>query len=242
MLPTLNPSIALPVCVAILSIILTVATPGCGVQAVPDLGFFSDLGEVTPPPSDAGTDPVDQSPDETVEPGDRDADDTPPAGDGFDPDPAPEDDVPENAYCDAVADWDDTWMSLEEQVLDLVNQRRVAGADCGETGIFDPVGPLTMNPALRCAARNHSMDMGTRDYFAHDTPEGLGPGDRIDQAGYAGLMWAENIAWGYSTSEAVVAGWMSSPGHCANIMRAELTETGIGYYEGQLWTQTFGRP
>ena len=73
----------------------------------------------------------------------------------------------ENAYGDAVADWDDTWMAFEEEVLDLVNQRRAAGADCGETGTFDPAGPLTMNPALRCAARNHSMDMGTRNYFAH---------------------------------------------------------------------------
>ena len=72
------------------------------------------------------------------------------------------------------------------------------------------------------------MDMGTRDYFDHYTPEGLGPGDRIDQAGYEGSAWGENIAWGYPTPEAVVAGWMNSPGHRANILRDEYTHLGVG--------------
>lgn len=86
------------------------------------------------------------------------------------------------------------------------------------------------------------MDMGERDYFDHTTPEGTGPGQRIEQASYNFSTWGENIAWGYPSAESVVAGWMSSPGHCANIMRDSFTETGIGYYEGSLWTQTFGRP
>ena len=237
MLRAIDSTTTLAVCLSILGIILTVTGPGCGMEVVPDLGFFGDAGGVTPPLGDARDEPFDQwlednaELEDSAEPDDPDPDETPPA-----------DDVPENAYCNPVADWDDLWTSFEEEVLDLVNRRRAAGADCGETGTFDPAGPLTMSPALRCAARNHSMDMGTRDYFAHDTPEGLGPGDRIDQAGYTGSMWAENIAWGYATPEAVVSGWMSSPGHCANIMHPELTETGIGFYEGNLWTETFGRP
>jgi uncharacterized protein YkwD len=86
------------------------------------------------------------------------------------------------------------------------------------------------------------MDMNLRDYFDHTTPDGLGPGDRLDQAEYDGTAWGENIAWGYTTPEAVVAGWMASPGHCANIMNAQFTETGVGYYNSSYWTQTFGRP
>ena len=179
MLRTFNASTALPVGVGLLSMILTVAGPGCGIEGVPDLGFFSDTSGVTPPWSDAGDDPVDQWSDETTEAGDPDADVAPPADEAINPDPPLPNDVPEIDYCDAVADWDAPWMSLEEQVLDLVNQRRVAGADCGDAGTFDPAGPLAMNPALRCAARNHSMDMATRDYFAHDTPEGLGPDARL---------------------------------------------------------------
>ncbi len=152
------------------------------------------------------------------------------------------DEMPENDYCAQVAGWNAGWAALEAEVLDLVNQRRAAGADCGSAGTFEPAGPLTMNAALRCAARNHSMDMGVRDYFDHYSPEGDGPSQRFDQAGYEGSLWAENIAWGYATPESVVAGWMDSPGHCANIMRANATETGVGYYEGSFWTQTFGRP
>lgn len=98
-----------------------------------------------------------------------------------------------------------------------------------------------MQAALRCAARNHSMDMGERDYFDHETPEGLGPGDRLDMAEYEGTAWGENIAWGYGTPEAVVAGWMSSDGHCSNIMAPHFTQIGVGYYQGSYWTQTFGR-
>ena len=45
---------------------------------------------------------------------------------------------------------------------------------------------------------------------------------------------------------AVVSGWMSSPGHCANIMNAGFTDIGVGYAfvagspYGSYWTQDFG--
>ena len=78
----------------------------------------------------------------------------------YDSDPGSEDDLPEKAYGSAVADWDDTWMSFDEEVLTLMNQRRAAGANCVETGTFDPAGPLTRNPTLRWAARKHPRDAG----------------------------------------------------------------------------------
>jgi uncharacterized protein YkwD len=163
-------------------------------------------------------------------------------------DPVPPDDavtdseLPDNAYCNAVASWDGAWASFEEEVVELVNEWRAAGADCGSTGEFEPAGPLAMDASLRCAARSHSMDMSERDFFDHENLDGLGPGDRLDLAEYDGSAWGENIAWGYATPEAVVAGWMNSPGHCANIMTAHFTLIGVGYYSGSYWTQTFGRP
>ena len=150
--------------------------------------------------------------------------------------------MPANDYCDDVTTWTTSWNTFEEEVLELINQRRAEGADCGAGGVFEPAGPLTMNSTLRCAARNHSWDMAARDYFDHTSPDGAGPGDRLEDAGYSGSAWAENIAWGYSTPEDVVAGWMGSSGHCANLMQGEYTETGVGYYAGNYWTQTFGRP
>lgn len=150
-------------------------------------------------------------------------------------------DIGEGPYCETVADWPGDWVEFENQVLELVNDRRAAGATCGGSE-YGPAGPLAMNGALHCAAQNHSLDMGQRDYFDHYSPEGDGPGERFEEAGYAGSTWGENIAWGYGSPEAVVEGWMNSPGHCANIMNPNFTETGVGYYEGSLWTQTFGRP
>jgi len=151
-------------------------------------------------------------------------------------------DLPANDYCQAVADWAVEWSRFEEEVLALINARRSERADCGSHGSFVPADPLTMKGALRCAARNHSMDMALRDFFDHTDPDGLGPGTRIEAAEYEWRSWGENIAWGQPTPASVVDAWMNSPGHCANIMAPSFTETGIGFYEGDVWTQTFGSP
>lgn len=160
--------------------------------------------------------------------------------DNTDGNPPPPDDVPSNAYCDPVAAWDEAWAAFEEEVVTLMNVERAQGADCGSAGVFEPATALTMDPALRCAARKHSLDMSTRDFFGHTDPDGDGPGDRIEAAGYVPLLWGENIASGYSSPQAVVDGWMGSDGHCANIMNANFTDVGVGYYEGNLWTAAFG--
>jgi len=166
-----------------------------------------------------------------------------PGPDGtVDPPPDTTDNLPANAYCDAVADWDAGRVQFEADVLDLINTRRGEGATCGDLGTFEPAGPLTVNGALTCAARNHSMDMGVRDFFSHTNPDGDGPGDRIVLAEYVYSNWGENIARGYPSPEAVVEGWMNSQGHCANLMNPSFTETGVGYYDGNYWTQVFGRP
>jgi uncharacterized protein YkwD len=225
------------------------AGAGCGWQSADTLGSTVDDGDNTASPGDGASDvddePLGPTPDEEADAGDptdTNPDVDPQPDDGLDEDIASHDDVPSNVYCSAVADWDAAWSAFEDEVLELVNDHRAAGADCASAGTFGPAEPVTMNGALRCAARNHAMDMGTRDYFDHYTPEGLGPAGRLDEAGYGGSTWGENIAWGYATPADVVSGWMASPGHCANIMRSQFTETGIGYYEGSLWTQTFGRP
>ena len=53
---------------------------------------------------------------------------------------------------------------------------------------------------------------------------------------------AENIAWGYSSPQAAVNGWMNSYGHCLNIM-GNHTVAGIGYARipgsSHLWTAMF---
>ena len=191
--------------------------------AVMDGGGVYDGGSITPQ-SDSGT--VTPNPDQ--------------------------DEVPMTAYCAPVSNWDPGWVAWEEEVLQLVNERRAAGADCGSEGTFGPAGPLTMNPELRCSARLHSKDMAENSYFNHISPDGRTPSDRMTDAGYLGGMQGENIASGQiSSPQDVMNGWMGSDGHCANIMQAGFTEIGVGYYEIAgggwwdtfgFWTQNFGNP
>lgn len=145
-----------------------------------------------------------------------------------------------NAHCQAQADWDPAWAAFEDQVLTLANQYRAQGATCG-SDTFGPTGPLAAEPQLRCAARLHSMDMLERDFFDHTNPDGLSPWDRVDLTDYTGSAIGENIAWGQSSPEQVMDSWMNSPGHCSNIMNPEATELGVGYYDGNYWTQVMGR-
>ncbi len=125
--------------------------------------------------------------------------------------------------------------AIQQEILAITNARR-AEAGCGA---------LTLNAQLNVAADSHSEDMASRNYFDHDSPEGEGPSDRARAAGYPSGV-GENIAAGYDTAEDVMAGWMKSAGHRANIERCSYTELGVGYANvegskfGSYWTQNFG--
>jgi len=138
----------------------------------------------------------------------------------------------EGAYCDPVANWSAERQAWETQMLELFNEARAAGANCGSNGDFAPADPLILEPALRCASRVHSMDMHNHNFFDHTNPDGEGPGDRFARAGWSGGGWGENIIAGYGSAENAFAGWMDSDGHCANIMNPSFNQVGIGYFNG----------
>ena len=106
---------------------------------------------------------------------------------------------------------------LEKQMLDLVNKERVANG----------LNPLAPDPELTEVARKHSADMFARGYFAHDTPEGLSPFDRMRQANVRFATAGENLALA-PTIPVAHNGLMNSPGHRANILRREFGRVGIG--------------
>ena len=149
---------------------------------------------------------------------------------------------PTSEWCDPTDDWDPASAAFEEEVLSLVNQARAQGADCGSAGSFGAAPPLGMQSQLRCAARMHSLDMEVRGFFNHSNPDGDGPAQRAEFAGYSWSAIGENIAQGYPTPQAVMDGWMGSDGHCSNIMGSQYSHIGVGHYEGNQWTQVFGSP
>lgn len=110
---------------------------------------------------------------------------------------------------------------LEQRMLELVNNERVANG----------LQPLAADPELTEVARKHSADMFARGYFAHDTPEGLTPFDRMQQANVRFLIAGENLALAPSVTVAHT-GLMNSPGHRANILRPQFGRVGIGIMDG----------
>jgi len=123
-------------------------------------------------------------------------------------------------------------------LLQLVNDARKKGCNCGKT-YYGPLSPLSWNNQLEKAAFIHSNDMFRNKYFGHTGSDGSGSGERISNTGYNWKYYGENIAQGFQTEKEVVAGWLSSPGHCANIMNKNYREMGIAR-AGDYWTQDFG--
>ncbi len=121
------------------------------------------------------------------------------------------------------------------RVLELTNaERQKAG-----------LAPLTLSAPLTRSAAGYADVLASNGCFAHScgpVPEMV---QRDELAGYTDWSAvAENIAAGYASPEAVVTGWMNSPGHRANILNGAYAEIGIGFATGgaygSYWTQEFG--
>ena len=110
---------------------------------------------------------------------------------------------------------------LEAQMLALVNRERAAAG----------LRPLAPDPEMTEVARKHSADMFARGYFAHQTPEGLSPFDRMTEAGVQYRTAGENLALA-PTLHVAHTGLMNSPGHRANILQPNFGRLGIGILDG----------
>jgi uncharacterized protein YkwD len=135
---------------------------------------------------------------------------------------------------------------IRTRVVDLVNEARGRGRKCGSEK-FAAAPPLAVSRKLTDAAEDHARDMMKKKFFDHRGSNGSQPKDRVLRAGYQPRLSGENIALGPESAEEVVAGWLNSPGHCANIMEPRFEEIGVGLgigkKRGQIyWVQTFGAP
>ncbi|MFF5028152.1 CAP domain-containing protein [Streptomyces collinus] len=122
--------------------------------------------------------------------------------------------------------------AVEAEVLKLVNEER-AKVGCSA---------LAANSSLSKLAETFSGDMAARGFFDHTDPDGASPWDRAAKAGVTDLG-GENIARGQADAAAVMAAWMNSPGHRANILNCDYKTLGVGVHFGSggpWWTQDFG--
>ncbi len=116
----------------------------------------------------------------------------------------------------------------QQEILTYINQARSQPCRCGTT-TYPAVPALTVDPQLNTASDKFAVDLATYNYFSHTGRDGSLPWDRMTREGYSWRAAGENIAAGYTTTRAVVNGWLASPGHCQNIMSASFKNVGVGY-------------
>jgi uncharacterized protein YkwD len=167
---------------------------------------------------------------------------------------------------------------LEQLSLERLNRARLRpGAEAQSNGIAvdegvpgqintAPKQPLAMNSALVRSSRLHSQDMIARDYFAHNSPEGVTPFERMNDAGYLFDHASENLAWRGSTggidvvdiverehTDLFVDEGIDGRGHRVTMLNPVFREVGVGivqglfFHEGQnfdsiMQTQDYGTP
>ena len=128
--------------------------------------------------------------------------------------------------------------SQKKEFLDAVNEARATGRTCGKYGYMPAVPALKWDDRLYNAAYEHSEDMAmSNHYTAHEGTgtendwtaqvlnlgRGSHPQERIINNGFNYSWWGENAAAGYATTKDVMEAWLSSEGHCRNIMEKNMS-------------------
>jgi len=136
---------------------------------------------------------------------------------------------------------------VSRTVLQLTNEARANPRRCGSRP-FPPAPPLTLEATLGNVALAYARDMAAFSYMDHTGRDGSSPQARITRSGYRWSEVGENLARGIMTPEEVVAGWLHSPEHCANLMAPQFRQMGVAFAvnphdeAGVYWAMEFGTP
>lgn len=114
-------------------------------------------------------------------------------------------------------------VSSQEMLL-LINQKRQ------ENGL----SVLNLNDQLSQAALLKGKYMFEKNYWAHNSPDGTTPWVFLKNAGYNYTYAGENLARGFTTSQAVVDAWMASQSHKDNILSPNYQDIGFAVLPGNL--------
>lgn len=121
--------------------------------------------------------------------------------------------------------------AFANQVVKLVNEERAKAG----------LSPLTVHNGAASAAQTRAREIERS--FSHTRPDGSSFNTALTAAGVNFRGAGENIAYGQSTPQQVMEGWMNSSGHRANILNSNYTSIGVGHYKNasgvDYWTQLF---
>lgn len=228
-----NQIITIPsLCENIKDFICGIELPDCGngdITETPDNGNNGDItetldngnnGNITETPDNGNNDNITETPDNE---NNGDITETPDNGSTGDTTETPDNDSTEDTTSD--------YHAYVLRVVELVNEARA------EAGLK----PVALAEDVTAAAQVRAVEIVTS--FSHTRPNGTSCFTALEEAGVNYRGAGENIAWGQRTPEEVMAGWMNSAGHRANILNANFTTIGVGYYQNasgvNYWTQMF---
>lgn len=116
-----------------------------------------------------------------------------------------------------------TNIHVQELLVDTNAKRQTVG-----------LPPLSINEELSKAAAAKARDMFSKNYWAHNSPDGRTPWDFIIESGYTYTVAGENLAKNFSDSAGVVAAWMASPSHRDNLLKPSYRDIGFAVVNGTL--------
>lgn len=145
----------------------------------------------------------------------------------------PDNETSDNETPDNETPEDSTAHAYIKQVVDLVNAERAK----------EGLSPLTIDTKVQAAAQVRAVEC--EQSFSHTRPNGTSFATALKEQNVTYRSAGENIAWGQRSPQEVVTAWMNSAGHRANIMNANFTTIGVGYYQNakgvNYWCQLFTR-
>ena len=102
--------------------------------------------------------------------------------------------------------------------VDSVNTARAAAGS----------GPVQMDARAWVAAADQSTYQAQTQKMSHVGSDGSNGGARLIGAGYIWSTWGENIGAGQADCQTVVADWLTSASHRANLLNPAFRHIGIG--------------
>lgn len=117
---------------------------------------------------------------------------------------------------------------IQYRMLDSVNALRQARG----------ASPLQLDSRLTAAAATHSRDMSLQNRPWHFGSDGSSPLDRVQRAGFQGMMRGENISETYETELETLAAWMEQPDTRNVVLDAQATDMGFAFHQepnGKIW-------
>jgi uncharacterized protein YkwD len=104
---------------------------------------------------------------------------------------------------------------------------------------------VRLSSSLSTVAQRHACDIAARQTTSHEGSDGSTLAERLQRGGIAISFAAENTGLGFDTPQLAMAGWMSSPGHRANILAPQVMQIGLGQADGvprPTWVLNFVAP